>query len=267
MADSTAILEGMGEQTSNNFITKTIKRFLGRPPKPAFEPNSTYSRFDTRGEGTTKWTTGTIEHPKQPAGGRTLLEYEQILGFSRKELTDAEVLDLGAGPEVKLASQLAEDGITAKVVSLSPDFFFKKFQQKAKEANKQAKIVAGLGQQLPFASETFDKVLCLHVFSHLASETVYNNLIKEVGRVLKKGGKAYLGPTVISEDLIDYYYKGIVDDQEMAQYLNNLHISVRREVIPEEYFTTGLYAVNNMRVGTIGGSRIILEKAGNLGSV
>ena len=65
---------------------------------------------------------GTIEHRRQPSGGRGIATYEKQLMFDRKDLEGKKILDLGAGPEVKFAKELGESGINAEVISLSPDF-------------------------------------------------------------------------------------------------------------------------------------------------
>ena len=44
-------------------------------------------------------------------------------------------------------------------------------------------------EPLPWASESFDAITCMHVVEHLRSMT---NLWREVGRVLKPGGRVYI---------------------------------------------------------------------------
>lgn len=55
-----------------------------------------------------------------PEGGRGLAEYEATLNFSLDELRNKTILNLGAGPKLKLYSELKDIG--ARVISMSPDF-------------------------------------------------------------------------------------------------------------------------------------------------
>ncbi len=101
---------------------------------------------------------GTIEHQKQPEGGRELSEYEKQLLFDRQELEEKAVLDLGTGPEAKLAKQLEESGVKAEVISMSPDFLQKEHRVKAKESFPEGNFVAGTGQALPFKDKSIERV-------------------------------------------------------------------------------------------------------------
>lgn len=52
-----------------------------------------------------------------------------------------------------------------------------------------ARFVAGRGQALPFAGETFDAVMCMNALHHHPS---YAEALREIYRVLRPGGKAVL---------------------------------------------------------------------------
>lgn len=174
----------------------------------------------------------TIEHPQQPEGGRDLSMYERQLLFDRHELEGKKVLDLGAGPHLKFAVELVESGIDADVVSLSPDFSNQEHAQFAHGIHPEGKIVAGVGQALPFQNETFDRIFAFHVDEHLSKEMFFD-VIREMGHVLKQGGQAKLGPTLNIPGEWDPY-QAILNNELIMEELNECHVKVSKEPIPEE---------------------------------
>lgn len=168
----------------------------------------------------------TIEDYNMPMGGRSLEIYEKELMFDRAELNGKIVLDLGAGPEVKLANDLKNAEITAEVVSLSPDFRYKKYLNKAKEAMPEAKLVGGVGQKLPFKEETFDYVLSSHIFEHVGEQQLLKIML-EISRILKFEGKAIIGPIYEWENEEGKLFKKI------SKKLEENNIQVNRMLIPE----------------------------------
>ncbi|MFA6524131.1 MAG: class I SAM-dependent methyltransferase [Candidatus Paceibacterota bacterium] len=172
-----------------------------------------------------------IEHPHQPAGGRDLKTYESQLLFDKNELKGKRVLDLGAGPEVKIAKELKESEITSDVVSLSPDFAVEKHLKKAKESFPEGKFEFGLGQNMPFPDKSFDVVLASHIDEYLSREDFFK-VIAEMARVLKDGGWAKIGPTV---DIPGDWnaYESIRENQELFSSLTELHVDVTKELVSE----------------------------------
>src|SRR3989338_5729477 len=68
------------------------------------------------------------------------------------------VLDLGAGAHLQFARGIEKAGIKADVVSLSPAFA-DQYWREAMEGRKESdKLVAAMGEQLPFADESFDRI-------------------------------------------------------------------------------------------------------------
>lgn len=140
------------------------------------------------------WNRDTIQHPRMPKGGRTIETYERILGFNRKELENLKVLDLGCEPELKFSEELKKSGIHADVISLSPDFSDKKHARWAKAMNPDAKLVAAIGQELPFKDDSFDRVMGVSIHDHLPNPEAFSKVVLEIIRILKDGGIAYFGP-------------------------------------------------------------------------
>ena len=162
-----------------------------------------------------------IEHPRQPPGGRGLNLYEAILGFNRTQLMGKEVLDLGAGPEVKLAKQLAESGVNANVTEFSPDFFSLEHAAKARKSFPEARMITGLGEDLPFATGSFDVILVLHVLDHLSTSENFLRLIREISRTLRGNGQAHIGPTRLRYDAKDLFYHALHSDKKPWIILQN----------------------------------------------
>lgn len=175
---------------------------------------------------------GTIEHRLQTPGGRGLAVYEAQLMFDKSDLEGKTVLDLGAGPELKFAKDLAESGIKAEVVSLSPDFSDSKYTERARNSLPGGELLAGVGQALPFRDEFFDRIFAFHVDEHISRE-VFFGFISEMARVLKKDGVAKLGPTLNIPGEWDPYL-AILGKKELTEALDNNGVAVIREPIPEE---------------------------------
>lgn len=135
----------------------------------------------------------TIQHSRQPKGGRDLATYEARLLFGREELRGLTVLDFGSGPEVKFAREL-EAAVGARVISLSPDYGTKSHAKRAAAAYG-GWLVAGVGQALPLPDECMDRAFGLNVCEHLG-QAAFGVCVKELARVLRPGGAARLGPVV-----------------------------------------------------------------------
>jgi ubiquinone/menaquinone biosynthesis C-methylase UbiE len=129
---------------------------------------------------------------------RDLATYEWALGFSKKELEGLKILDLGAHKDQRFARQLGGD-----VVSISPDFSDERGREK--EIDKiQYPAVAGLGQQLPFADNTFDREFDYGgpgIFIDDLKEKVL--FLREVIRTLKEGGQ-YVTLLVDQENILEF---------------------------------------------------------------
>lgn len=179
-----------------------------------------------------RYSKGTIEHLQQPEGGRNLEQYAAHLMFNKQELEGKDVLDLGAGPELKFARDLKEAGINARVVSLSPDFSKKKYAARASGKIPDASILAGIGQKLPFADTTFDRVFAFHVDEHLSSSRAFFSMIEEMARILRPGGEARFGPIV---DIPSEWrgYEEILANQQLMEKLQSHNVEIKKELVPE----------------------------------
>ncbi len=173
---------------------------------------------------------GTIRHRHQPAGGRSLTDYERQLQFDRGNLRDQRVLDLGCGPEMKLAYHLGLLGITDQVISLSPGFLSATHRRNASQRNRTLGVAA-VGQALPFADNSFDIVLSLHMHEHLQRNDV-PQVLSEMARVLAPGGIAKWGPVL---DL-PHDFGSFEDTSHLlgGEGLTALDVRISKQTIPPE---------------------------------
>jgi cyclopropane fatty-acyl-phospholipid synthase-like methyltransferase len=107
-----------------------------------------------------------------------------------------KVLDLGAAAHLQFARGLEKAGIRADIVSFSPAFADKNWSDNIKNRKESDKVVAGMGEELPFADDTFDRVVCLDVVEHLGTYERYIVFLKEIARILAPNGVAYIAPIV-----------------------------------------------------------------------
>jgi len=140
-----------------------------------------------------------------PESGRSLRHYENGFKFDKNELTGKTVLDLGCGPGARLARELGEHNIESTIISLSPDFSYGHHRTPFKyslinrilysiTSHKRLNglLVAGYGEKLCFRDNSFDTILALYSVSVWSLEN-YQEWFPEICRVLKPGGKAYIG--------------------------------------------------------------------------
>lgn len=167
-----------------------------------------------------------------PKGGRSFEMYEKHLMFNRKDLEGKDVLDLGAGSEVKFAKGLEDSGIHARVVSLSPDFAEQKYAMQARTSAPENELVAGIGQALPFQNESYDRVFAFHVDEHIGGPQAFFTCIEEMVRVLRPGGEARFGPLL---DVPNEWrgYEELLGQKELMEKLKSQNIEIIKELVPE----------------------------------
>lgn len=115
----------------------------------------------------------------------------QTVDFNYLSLLPGEtILDLGCGEGRHVISAYLEQDVTSIGVDLSLDDLRtsqERFQHFADpdNSNKRFGLSAATALQLPFADNTFDKVICSEVLEHIPD---FKAALQEIERVLKPGG-------------------------------------------------------------------------------
>ena len=115
----------------------------------------------------------------------------QTVNFKYLPLQPGEtILDLGCGEGRHVISAYLEQDVTSIGVDLSVDDLRTtqdRFQSFADSGNshKHFGLSAANALQLPFADNTFDKVICSEVLEHISD---FKAALQEIERVLKPGG-------------------------------------------------------------------------------
>lgn len=171
---------------------------MEKEPKPKIEKLESEEKMGERSRERLS------EARERHVSDRDIFEYSDELGIPiTKEFLGENVLDLGSGKRATFAKEAAERGI--RVFSLSPALIDRHYRNVLKEALKEDKefkkkmgklFLAGLAQELPFKSNSFDSVLSVYAVPHFIKRDAKDqeDTFREIIRVLKPGGKAYLAP-------------------------------------------------------------------------
>ena len=109
-------------------------------------------------------------------------------------------------------------------------------------------VVGGRGENMPFAAESFDLVVCVWVLEHLRSpETV----LREVRRVLRPGGHLVFLTPNLRNPLLAFNRLGRALPQLQRRLVPRLYGRVEADTFPVQY-----------RANTEGAIRVLAERAG-----
>ena len=166
---------------------------------------------------------------------------EQIEALVRGHLTpDSRVLDLGCGRGGMVELFWREVALAA---GLDPDA-----RSLAEHRALGLPVVGGRGENMPFAAESFDLVVCVWVLEHLRSpETV----LREVRRVLRPGGHLVFLTPNLRNPLLAFNRLGRALPQLQRRLVPRLYGRVEADTFPVQY-----------RANTEGAIRVLAERAG-----
>ena len=123
-------------------------------------------------------------------------EYRSALGFDPTQI-GASILDIGVGQNARFVREARKKGY--HVVGIAPFLTQDGKPQDLRTVRRhktEGTIVQALASALPFADESFDTCVSLYTLSYigpyLMSESA-SQLYPEAIRVLKPGGRAYIG--------------------------------------------------------------------------
>ncbi len=118
---------------------------------------------------------------------RSLQQYLSILQLSLAQLQNKKILDLGSGPDCRLAKELQQLVPSARVTSFDACFLA--------DDSVTANAVGGYFGALPFDDHSFDIVLSVFACPlYCEGEELVSLALCEICRVLSRGGSARLAP-------------------------------------------------------------------------
>jgi ubiquinone/menaquinone biosynthesis C-methylase UbiE len=113
--------------------------------------------------------------------------FQQMLHLTLKEVAPSQgelILDIGCGRAID-GTRLCQRG--AQVVGLEPSrVMLVRAKEYLSESNARVVLAQGIGENLPFKSHSFDKVMCKGALDHFVSPS---KTMEEIARVLKPQGE------------------------------------------------------------------------------
>ena len=162
----------------------------------------------------------------------------QTVDFKYFKLEKGDVvLDLGCGEGRHVITAYLEADVTSIGVDLSLDDLkttaekFKPFADKD-NSDKSLHLTCASALQLPFADNSFDKVICSEVLEHIPD---YEGALKEIQRILKPGGLFCASVPRFWPEWICWYYSDEYHENEGGHLRIFLETQLRRKIESEGF--------------------------------
>ncbi len=151
---------------------------------------------------------------------------EKELSYLLKLLKKGErVLDLACGYG-RFSIPLASKGFDVEGIDITP-VFIERAKEEAGKRNLNIGFRIGEMTDLPYENESFDSVICMwNAFSELTVEQDQVKTIKEICRVLKKGGLAIIESRNHRSSGVDE--KNMIDGNESMPSYNHTRGSMKK---------------------------------------
>jgi ubiquinone/menaquinone biosynthesis C-methylase UbiE len=177
--------------------------------------------------------------------------FSQVLDSARIRPGEA-FLDIGCGTGTLLHMAARRPDENCLMVGLEPaDSLVGQAKRKLEAAKNQAYLVRGYAEMLPFPSESFDIVTATAMLHHLAYPEMLQNVLHEVHRILRAGGRLvaldfWPPQTRIGKALHFHFRWNLLEDsglfyrREFPRVLQSAgfeHVTVE----PRQYFPTAVY--------------------------
>lgn len=108
--------------------------------------------------------------------------------YSLLKFKAGRILEIGCGEGLFLKRFLP---LSEEVSLLGVDILFEQLAKAQCRTQNKAGLAQADGQRLPFKDSVFDAVACANVLLNINNEQALENILREVSRVLKSGGRAY----------------------------------------------------------------------------
>lgn len=131
-----------------------------------------------------------------PMGENDSRFYEGVLRVRSEDWKHKKILDLGTGKGGIFDADLKRRGINADIISFSLHLKDKRCAKLPPHLKREVTTkVAGNALALPFKDSSFDMVVSVEALPYyLNSLSEFQELVKEIKRVLKRGGEARMWP-------------------------------------------------------------------------
>jgi len=120
--------------------------------------------------------------------GKKMKDHVEHLLDHFPDLLDFFILDLGSG-KGRFLNEIAGRGGQAVGLEIN-DAYIKETHERAAQKGLSVQVIKGAAEHLPFGDATFDFVNFALVVEHVEDP---RRAIKEMSRVIKSGGQAYMG--------------------------------------------------------------------------